>query len=61
VAIKAEMTANPDCDEAALIAEVEKNPSAHRAEAPPSEEEQKSALKEALGKVSELIAPDDEG
>ena len=55
------MTANPDCDEAALIAEVEKNPSAHRAEAPPSEEEQKSALKEALGKVSELIAPDDEG
>lgn len=60
-AIKAEMTANPDIDEATLMAEVEKNPSAHRAEPPPSAEEQEAAKKEALGKVAELTAPDDAG
>ena len=38
-AIKAEMTSNPNVDDAALIPEVEANPTAHRAGAPPSAEE----------------------
>lgn len=59
-AVKAEMTANPDCDEAELIAAVEKDPTAHRADPSPSAEEQEAAKKEALGKVSELTAPDDD-
>lgn len=60
-AIKAEMTANPACDEAALIAEVEQNPTGHRSDPLPSAEEQESAMKEALANVSELTAPEQEG
>ncbi len=59
-AIKAEMKANPDVDDAVLVAEVEANPSAHRAPAPPSAEEQEAAKKAALAKVGELVAPDEE-
>ena len=59
-AIKAEMTSNPNVDDAALIPEVEANPTAHRAGAPPSAEEQEAAMKEALKNVAELVAPDDD-
>jgi len=59
-AIKAELTANPDCDDATLIAEVEANPSAHRAEAAPSADEQEAAKQAALAQVAELTAPDAE-
>ena len=55
-AIKAELQANPDCDDAALIPEVEANPAAHRAEAPPSAEEQEAAMKAALANVGGLSA-----
>lgn len=57
-AIKAEMKANPDVDDKALIPEIEKNATAHRAPAPPSAEEQEAAKKAALAKVSELVAPE---
>jgi len=56
-AIKAELKANPDVDDAALIPEVEASPGAHRAPAQPSAEEQESAMKAALETVSELVAP----
>ena len=59
-AIKAEMKAHPDVDDAALIPEIEANPLAHRAPAPPSAEEQESAKKAALDKVGELVAPPEE-
>lgn len=55
-AIKAELTAHPDCDES-VVGEID--PAAHRAAAPPTEEEQKAAIKDALGKVSELTAPEE--
>ncbi len=59
-AIKAEMKRNPDVDDSALIPEVEAKPSAHRAAAPSSAEEQEAAMKEALKNVGELVAPGDD-
>ena len=58
-AIKAELTANPDVDHDALIPLLESSPTAHRADPPPSAEEQDSAKAEALAKVGELVAPQD--
>ena len=47
-AIKAELTANPDVSEAEVIADLEKNPTAHKPAMPPSEETLKAEMEEAL-------------
>ena len=47
-AIKAELTNNPDIQEAAAIAELEKNPAAHKPPPAPSEEEQQKEMDERL-------------
>ena len=59
-AIKAELKANPDADEAALIPEVEANPAAHRAPTPPSTDEQEAAMKAEMANVGELVGPEPE-
>ena len=50
-AIKAELTNNPDIDEAEAIAGLEKNPTAHKPLPPPTEEEQKKEMEERLREV----------
>ena len=47
-AIKAELTNNPDIDEAEALAGLEKNPTAHKPLPPPTEEEQKKEMEEHL-------------
>ncbi len=44
-AIKTELKENPDIDDAAVIPEFEKNPTAHHMPPPPSQEEQDAELK----------------
>ena len=47
-AIKAELTSNPDVQEAEAIADLEKNPTAHKPAPAPSEEELKTEMEEQL-------------
>ena len=54
-AIQAEAAAHPEVDES-LVSDVD--PAAHRADAPPSADEQKSAMKAELEKVGELTEPE---
>ncbi len=50
-AIKAELTNNPDVQEAEAIADLEKNPTAHKPAPTPSEEELRKEMEERLGEA----------
>ena len=50
-AIKKELVANPDVDDAAVIKEFESNPTAHKPAPPPSDDEVKKEMEELLAEA----------